>query len=227
MTKAKVRAVEPVDDFTMPESWRRRPWMPIAIVAVMIAVVLGAGIAANQALKPSVPAALAKCTTSTRLGPHLFSGPQPMCIDINKKYQATIVTTAGTVVASLTPATAPVTVNNFVVLAITGFYNGMTFWRVESWVVQTGDPLGNGRGGPGYTLPDEPSATSWPVGSLGMARPPGGPINGSQFFITTQAWPGDGAQGVYNAFGTVTSGLDKVQGMTATDRVVSISISVS
>ena len=227
MSKAKARVVEPADDLQRPVSWRRRPWVPVAIAAVMLAVVLGAGAAASQALKPIVPAALAKCTTtSAQLGPRLYAGPQPMCIDPSRTYEATIVTTAGDVVADLTPQSAPVTVNNFVVLSINGFYNGLAFWKVESWVVQTGDPNGNGTGGPGYTLPEEPSQSAWPVGSLGMARPPGGPINGSQFFITTQAWPGSGPEANFNPFGTVVTGLDKVQAMTTSDRVISISIKV-
>jgi cyclophilin family peptidyl-prolyl cis-trans isomerase len=227
VTKAKVRAAEPPDDFEVPEEWRRRPWTALAIVGVVLLVMLGPGLAFNKGLQPNVPSALAKCTTSTQLGPHAYSGLQPMCINTAKHYQATIVTSAGTVVVALNASAAPVTVNNFVVLAINGFYNGLTFWRVESWVVQTGDPDGNGRGGPGYTLPEEPAVASWPVGSLGMARPPGGAISGSQFFITTQTWPGTGPQGIYNGFGTVTSGIDKVQGMTSSDRVSSITIKVS
>ena len=228
MTKTKVRSAEPADDLDVPEAWRKRPWVPLAIVGVMIAVVLGAGYAVGQALKPTVPAALSKCTTtSPQIGTRLYAGLQPMCIDVKKKYEATVVTTAGSFVIELTPSTAPVTVNNFVVLALNGFYNGLTFWRVESWVVQTGDPGGNGRGGPGYTLPEEPSSTAWGPSSVGMARPPGGPINGSQFFIETQQWPAGPPTENYNQFGTVSSGLDKVQSLTPSDRVISIAIKVS
>jgi len=120
-----------------------------------------------------------------------------------------------------------VTVNNFVVLAIHGYYNGLTFWRSEDWVVQGGDPRGDGRGGPGYDLPDEPTAAPWDVAAVGMARVPGGAVNGSQFFIEKAPWPASGPTAVYNRFGTVTSGMDKVQLLTAGDTVTSITIKVS
>ncbi len=125
------------------------------------------------------------------------------------------------------PEVAPVTVNNFVVLAIHGYYNGLTFWRSEDWVVQGGDPRGDGRGGPGYDLPDEPTATPWDVAAVGMARVPGGAVNGSQFFIEKAPWPASGPTAIYNRFGTVTSGMDKVQLLTAGDTVTSITIKVS
>ena len=59
-----------------------------------------------------------------------------------------------------------------------------------------------------------------------MARAPGGPINGSQFFITKAAWPGNGPTATYNRFGTVVSGMDKLQGVTTTDKINSITITV-
>jgi cyclophilin family peptidyl-prolyl cis-trans isomerase len=150
-----------------------------------------------------------------------------MCITGQQKLVATITTTQGDVVMELHPDVAPVTVNNFVVLASHGYYNGMAFWKAEDWVVQTGDPRGDGRGGPGYTLPDEPQATPWNAGAVGMARVPGGSINGSQFFIQKAAWPGSGPTAVYNRFGTVTSGLEKVQALSTSDTITSISIKVS
>jgi cyclophilin family peptidyl-prolyl cis-trans isomerase len=60
-----------------------------------------------------------------------------------------------------------------------------------------------------------------------MARVPGGPVNGSQFFIEKAAWPGAGPTATYNRFGTVTSGMDKLQVVTTTDKINSISISVT
>ena len=150
-----------------------------------------------------------------------------MCITATQKLEATINTSQGAVVVQLHPEVAPVTVNNFVVLAIHGYYNGLTFWKTEDWVVQGGDPRGDGRGGPGYNLPDEPATTSWELGAVGMARVPGGAVNGSQFFIQKGAWPGSGPTAVYNRFGTVTSGLDKVQVLSSSDTITSISIKVS
>jgi cyclophilin family peptidyl-prolyl cis-trans isomerase len=60
-----------------------------------------------------------------------------------------------------------------------------------------------------------------------MARVPGGPVNGGQFFITKAAWPGAGPTATYNRFGTVVSGMEKVQAVTPSDKIISITISVT
>jgi cyclophilin family peptidyl-prolyl cis-trans isomerase len=230
MSKAKAVARRPVvtqdDDGTnLPEAWRRRPWIPVLIAGIVIAAVLGAGLLMDRALKTPRPTALSACVTSTQTGPHQFMGRQPICILPARTYQATINTTQGQIVVQLYPQIAPVTVNNFIVLALNGYYNGMV-WKTEDWVVQNGDPSGDGRGGPGYTLPNEPNtAPDWGLGAVGMARPPAGPINGSQFFIQRAVWPGSGPTAVYNRFGTVIKGLDKVQQLSApSDRITSITI---
>jgi peptidylprolyl isomerase len=211
----------------LPEAWRRRPWLPVLISGIVIAVLIGSGLAINDALKAPRPAVLSGCTTSTQIAPHQFIGRQPICITASHRYQATIDTTQGKIVIQLHPEIAPVTVNNFIVLAVNGYYDGMS-WRTEDWVVQNGDPLGNGTGGPGYNLPDEPnSAPKWDLGAVGMARPVGAPINGSQFFIQRAAWPGKGPTAVYNRFGTVIKGLDKAQVLSGpSDRINSITIQV-
>ena len=232
MSKAKAvaRRAAPeadLDQADIPEAWSRRPWVPILIVAVLVAAVLGAGLAVDQALNAGPPTALANCKTSTQIGPHTFIGPQPICILPSRNYQATITTTQGQIVIQLLPEIAPVTVNNFVVLAVNGYYTGLTFWNSLDWSVQGGDPGGDGRGGPGYTLPDEPNTTpSWTTGAVGMARVPGGAVNGSQFFIEKLDWPGTGPTSVYNRFGTVVLGMDKAQLLTSTDRITSITIKV-
>lgn len=232
MSKAKAttrRATPDLEDdeADVADAWRHRPLVPVLIVGVLVAAVLGAGLAVDQALNPSAPAALAGCKTSAQIGPHTFIGPQPICLQPNRKYQATIYTTQGRIVIQLLPEIAPVTVNNFVVLALNGYYSGLTFWKTEDWVVQTGDPSGNGHGGPGYTLPDEPNTTpAWALGAVGMARAPGGAVNGSQFFIEKLAWPGAGPTATYNRFGTVVGGLAEMQLLTSTDRITSITITV-
>ena len=137
-----------------------------------------------------------------------------------------ITTAHGDIVIDLAPEVAPVTVNNFVVLAIHGFYNGLTFWKAEDWVVQGGDPRGDGRGGPGYTLPEETTVTPWAAGAVGMARVPGGPVNGSQFFIQKGQWPSPGPTTAYNRFGTVID-MTNVTAIQVTDRITSITIKVS
>jgi cyclophilin family peptidyl-prolyl cis-trans isomerase len=218
--------VEP-DELEAPAPRGRQAWLALLVIAILVAVAIGSGLLINHALQPVVPAALANCATSAQIAPHQYVGPQPMCITANQKLQATITTTQGDIVIQLHPEVAPVTVNNFVVLASHGYYNGLVFWKAEDWVVQTGDPRGDGRGGPGYNLPDEPQATPWELGAVGMARVPGGSVNGSQFFIQKASWPGSGPTAVYNRFGTVTSGLDKVQVLSSSDAITSVTIKVS
>jgi cyclophilin family peptidyl-prolyl cis-trans isomerase len=231
VSKARVASRRPAvaepDEADPSEAWRRRAWVPVLIVALLAAAVLGSGLLVDRALAPQVPAALAACNTSTQIAPREFIGPQPMCITATGKYVATVNTSQGPIVIRLHPEIAPVTVNNFVVLAIHGYYNGLTFWKSEDWVVQSGDPRGDGRGGPGYALPDEPSSDTWGLGSVGMARPVGGSVNGSQFFIEKAGWPGGGPSATYNRFGTVISGMDKAQLLQQSDTITSITIKVS
>jgi cyclophilin family peptidyl-prolyl cis-trans isomerase len=109
--------------------------------------------------------------------------PPAMMIDTDKKYIATLKTTAGDIVIELTAKETPKTVNNFVSLAKKGFYNGTPFHRViPSFMIQGGDPRGNGTGGPGYTFPDEPFNGTYTRGTVAMANA-GPDTNGSQFFI--------------------------------------------
>ncbi|MDP8987574.1 MAG: peptidylprolyl isomerase, partial [Actinomycetota bacterium] len=79
-----------------------------------------------------------------------------MCIDPDRRYTATMQTSLGTVTIALDPINAPVTVNNFVTLARYHYYDGVVFHRIiKGFMCQGGDPQGTGRGGPGYTFPDE------------------------------------------------------------------------
>jgi cyclophilin family peptidyl-prolyl cis-trans isomerase len=232
VSKVKTPARRPValpedDGIDLPESWRRRPWVPLLISGLVVALVLAGGLAIDQAVKRPAPVALVGCTTSTQTSPTQFTGRQPICISAVKTYQATVNTTQGPIVIQLYPTVAPVTVNNFIVLALDGYYNNMP-WQTQDWVVQSGDPNGDGRGGPGYTLPEEPNTSpSWGIGAVGMARPIGGPVSGSQFFIERAVWPGGAPTAVYNRFGTVISGIDKVELLAApTDKITSITIQV-
>jgi len=112
-----------------------------------------------------------------------------MCIDPTRQYSALINTTKGKITVTLHAAEAPRTVNNFVVLAGNGYYNGLEFWRIQDWVVQTGDPTDSGRFSPGYSLPEEAGKSGWAPGAIGYARS-GAAVNGSQFFITKLALAG-------------------------------------
>lgn len=210
-----------------PARPERVRWQALLTLAVLVALVIAAGWALGKALVVAPSGQFAACHTATALGPHTFAGPPPMCIDKTKTYLAKLNTTAGEIDIAMPAADAPVTVNNFVVLAVNGYYTGLTFHRVESWVAQGGDPLGDGRGGPGYSLPAEPNAGTWDAGAVGMARNPDGTINGSQFFITTGQWPGLGPQDtVFNHFGTVLGGNQLITQIKPGDRILSVSISV-
>jgi len=142
-------------------------------------------------------------------GPTTYDAPPPLTIDESKAYTATIATSCGDIVVRLDAKAAPRTVNNFVFLAREGFYDGLTFHRVvPGFVIQGGDPAGDGTGGPGYTFADELPDDGYPTGSVAMANSGPG-TNGSQFFIVT----GDAGflPNSYSRFGTVTKGLDVAQ----------------
>ena len=137
-----------------------------------------------------------------------FADSFQLCIDPTKTYTATVTTNFGEYTAVLDPAKAPGTVNNFVSLARSKYFDGTTCHRaIPGFMVQCGDPTATGSGGPGYKFADElPAAGEYKIGSLAMAN--SGPnTNGSQFFVIT------GDQGVslppnYTLFGQITDGLD-------------------
>ncbi|MDP4031050.1 MAG: peptidylprolyl isomerase, partial [Candidatus Beckwithbacteria bacterium] len=128
-------------------------------------------------------------------------------IEAGKTYSATLHTSAGDITIKLDSINTPNTANNFVFLAQKGFYDKTIFHRVLSgFMIQGGDPLGNGTGGPGYKFNDEPVKGKYQRGTVAMAN--SGPnTNGSQFFIVHADY--DLPQN-YVIFGQVTSGLDVV-----------------
>jgi cyclophilin family peptidyl-prolyl cis-trans isomerase len=136
-----------------------------------------------------------------------YAKPPAQTIDPAKRYTATIVTSAGTLVADLFAAEAPATVNNFVFLARDGFYDGVIFHRViKGFMIQGGDPTGTGRGGPGYRFNDEPVKRRYLRGTLAMAN--AGPnTNGSQFFVMHADY---GLPPNYTIFGKLTAGEEVV-----------------
>ena len=145
-----------------------------------------------------------------------YTAPPALTIDANKTYTATIKTSKGDIKVELLPQQAPETVNNFVFLARDGFYNGVTFFRVEpDFVAQAGDPTGTGIDGPGYDLPVEQTEVDFTAGILAMAKPQqaGSPNNGSQFFITLTDAPS--LEGKFTAFGRVVEGMDVLRQLTA------------
>jgi cyclophilin family peptidyl-prolyl cis-trans isomerase len=134
-------------------------------------------------------------------------GPYPMEIDVKKTYEAILKTSVGDITIALTASATPVTVNNFVALSRKSLYNNTIFHRViNGFMIQGGDPNGNGTGGPGYTFADEPFTGEYTRGTVAMAN--AGPnTNGSQFFIMHKDY---GLPKNYVIFGKVINGIDVV-----------------
>lgn len=153
-----------------------------------------------------------------------WNTPPSMAIDPKKKYQARMQTAKGAITVDLYPQHAPKTVNNFVFLAREGFYDGIRFHRViANFMIQTGDPTGTGRGGPGYRFEDEtkgnPSRHETGVMSMANAGPN---TNGSQFFITHA--PQAHLDGKHTVFGKVVHGQDVVNAIRQGDQLTKVEI---
>ena len=144
-------------------------------------------------------------------------------IEPDATFEVTFATDRGDIVATLDASLAPTTVNNFVVQARDGFYDGLTFHRVvPGFVIQGGDPDGTGRGGPGYKFADEPVRAPYVLGALAMAN--AGPnTNGSQFFICIEDCQ-DKLQPLYNLFGNVTSGIEVARSIQVGDKMNKVTV---
>jgi len=134
------------------------------------------------------------------------SQPQ-LSIDQNKSYTAIMRTDQGDIEIALNAKATPITVNNFVTLAKKNFYDNTIFHRIiKGFMIQGGDPRGDGTGGPGYQFDDEPFVGEYKRGTIAMAN--AGPnTNGSQFFIMHADYP---LPKNYVIFGQVIKGLSVV-----------------
>lgn len=148
----------------------------------------------------------------------------------NTGHYAILDTDRGEIVLELYVAEAPKTVANFEKLSKDGFYNNLTFHRVEpGFVVQGGDPAGNGTGGPGNELPAEISPTEKHVrGTLAMARRgdqvnPNRKSSGSQFYICLE--PAPFLDGQYTVFGGVVEGMNVVDKIKVGDHIKKVTLS--
>jgi len=129
-------------------------------------------------------------------------------------------TTKGAFRLRLACPQAPLTCLNFLQLAGQGFYNGLTFHRVVAdFVVQGGDPRGDGTGGPGYDLRDEINRLRYVRGTAGMALS-GPDTGGSQFFVVLSEQPH--LDGGYTAFGQVVAGLEVLDAIVPGDRIEAV-----
>lgn len=135
---------------------------------------------------------------------------------------AVIDTSRGSMEFLLYKQVAPLTVANFVNLATRGYYDGLTFHRVEpNFMAQGGDPVGDGSGGPGYRFEDEIALRLNQEGILAMANSGPG-TNGSQFFITHLATPH--LNGAHTVFGLVQTGREVIRELRVGDVINSITI---
>jgi cyclophilin family peptidyl-prolyl cis-trans isomerase len=150
---------------------------------------------------PGGSAARSSCPTSP-----------PAALPTGEKRLVSIETSKGKIQVSVEADLGPKAARNFVALASCAFYDGLFFHRlVPGFVIQGGDPKGDGHGGPGYTFADDPVTVPYARGVVAMAN--SGPnTNGSQFFIVladAQLAP------KYSVFGRVTSGMEFVDAIAA------------
>ena len=158
-----------------------------------------------------------------------YASAPDVTIDASRTYTAIIHTRRGDIVIELDAQNAPLHTNNFVFVSEQGFYDGLKFHRVESgFVIQGGDPIGNGAGGPGYNLPAE---IGLPHGEgviaaarLSDAANPERLSSGSQYYITLAPQPA--LDGLYSVFGRVSAGFDVVQKIKKDDMMVWVEIQV-
>lgn len=148
-----------------------------------------------------------------------FAAAPPLTLEMGASYRATILTERGTIVIDLFSGAAPQAVNNFIFLAQNGWYDNTTFhYVIPGFIAQTGDPSGSGRGGPGYTIPDEHvnGLAFDQAGRVAMAHPAGEANSaGSQFFITMAPLaPASEWTGQYTIFGQVVAGMEIVEALT-------------
>ena len=159
--------------------------IPIVIIFVIIQVTSG-----GDSGTSSSTAAPIKCSSrkpATPIKAQTYPEAPPLTVDVNETYTAVMHTSCGDINIKLDPKQAPQTVNSFLFLVQSEFYNGTTFHRiVTDFVDQGGDQKGDGTGDPGYKLPDEPPKNGYKAGDVAMAN--SGPnTSGSQFFLVVSA----------------------------------------
>jgi len=177
------------------------PVLGMAVVAILIAVTSGAGLN-TLSIDDTIP--------SDTMEKKQYDKYPDMILKDGVDYQATIKTNKGDIVVDLFEKETPKTVNSFVFLAREDFFDGLKFHRViKDFVLQGGDPSGDGTGGPGYQYEDEITDADFAPYVLAMANS-GASTNGSQFFITTKDSDASYLKGKHTIFGKVTEGLGVV-----------------
>jgi cyclophilin family peptidyl-prolyl cis-trans isomerase len=169
--------------------------------------------APSQTPTPAETAVVASSPTPSVVTPMPTSNPQPdLTVDANglSKATVTIKTEVGTIKYKFYPKDAPETVKRMIELIQQGFYNGLVFHRVEpGFVIQGGDPLGNGSGGSGQKLKAEFNARKHVEGTVAMARAQDPNSADAQFYISMGTHPH--LDNNYTVFGQVVEGMDVVK----------------
>ena len=193
-----------------------RRWMILVGFAVVAAVVVGAILIGRSGGddSSSASAGVEGCEKVPQPEPKHVSFKKPkQTVKKGEEVSARIETSCGDFTIALDSERAPKTVNSFVFLSEEGFYDGLPFHRiVPGFVIQGGDPLGNGTGGPGYSVDEKPPANlSYTKGIVAMAKtsaePPG--RSGSQFYVVIGADAGLPPE--YALVGKVSEGMDVVE----------------
>jgi cyclophilin family peptidyl-prolyl cis-trans isomerase len=144
---------------------------------------------------------------------------------IGKRFNAVVTTSRGSFTIELLPEEAPLNVDNFIQLATRGYFRLITIHRVvPNFVIQDGDPRGDGNGGPGYQIRCEINEVPYDRGAVGMALS-GKDTGGSQWFVTHSPQPH--LDGGYTVFGRVVSGMEVVDATVRGDVIRSIRITES
>lgn len=183
----------------------------VAIILVSLGIIVGYMIFQSKPVTnqgQNSIGTLSQNSSSVTSMPLVTSLPTPSFdLNMKKKYAANLKTTLGIITIELFSDKTPVTVNNFVSLSKNDFYNNTIFHRViKDFMIQGGDPKGDGTGGPGYTFADEKFGGEYSRGTVAMAN--AGPnTNGSQFFIIHKDTP---LPKNYVIFGKVISGIEIV-----------------
>ena len=194
----------------MTDFMRRMLALVIALAAFAPAMAMTAPTAAAQSGLDGSACWPAGALTGILGGAMTWSQPPATIIDPAQSYQASLDTTAGNILIQLDAANAPLATNNFICLALAGYYTGTDFHRIfAGYLIQGGDPSATGTGSPGYSIPSDPTLGPYPVGAVAMANAVPNQ-NGAQFFIAaadlTDAIPAD-----YPVFGQIIAGMDVVQ----------------
>jgi peptidyl-prolyl cis-trans isomerase B (cyclophilin B) len=198
------------------DSQERTKWIALAVFALIAAGVVAAILIGRSGGggDSTTEASTSGCKEVQAPKPKRVSYPAPkQTVTKGEKLTAVVATSCGSFDIALDAKRAPKTVNSFVFLVSNGFYDGLTFHRVApEFVIQGGDPLGTGTGGPGYSVDEKPPANlAYTKGIVAMAKssaePPG--RSGSQFFVVLA--PDAGLPPEYALVGKVDKGLDVVE----------------